>query len=163
QGGRRHDLAALPARHAAADRQRAVRHRAAALDLHVHQVRHGVADGRRRRREPLRAHAAGVRLRAQLHLSAGRDGRRPGPADGRAPAGGGRGVLPRVPARGGGGVKRALALYGGGLVLLVIGAFPLAWMLSTALKPSGEIFATPPTLLPRVVTLENFQRLFEET
>jgi multiple sugar transport system permease protein len=60
-------------------------------------------------------------------------------------------------------VKRAAALYGGGLLLLVIGAFPLAWMLSTALKPSGEIFATPPTLLPRAVTLENFQRLFQET
>ena len=41
-------------------------------------------------------------------------------------------------------MSRRLALYGGGLVLLVIGAFPLAWMLSTAFKPSGEIFATPP-------------------
>jgi ABC-type glycerol-3-phosphate transport system permease component len=60
-------------------------------------------------------------------------------------------------------VRRAAALYAGGLVLLVIGAFPLAWMLSTALKPSGEIFATPPTLVPKAVTLENFQRLFAET
>jgi ABC-type glycerol-3-phosphate transport system permease component len=60
-------------------------------------------------------------------------------------------------------VRRTLGLYGGGVLLLVIGAFPLAWMLSTALKPSGEIFATPPTLLPRTVTLENFQRLFTET
>jgi ABC-type glycerol-3-phosphate transport system permease component len=60
-------------------------------------------------------------------------------------------------------VRRALVLYGGGLVLLVIGAFPLAWMLSTALKPSDEIFATPPTLVPKVVTLENFRRLFGET
>ena len=60
-------------------------------------------------------------------------------------------------------MRRALALYAGGLVLLVIGAFPLAWMLSTAFKPSGEIFATPPTLLPRAMTLENFERLFEET
>jgi ABC-type glycerol-3-phosphate transport system permease component len=60
-------------------------------------------------------------------------------------------------------VSRRLALYGGGLVLLIIGAFPLAWMLSTALKPSGEIFATPPTLVPRIVTLDNFRRLFVET
>jgi len=60
-------------------------------------------------------------------------------------------------------VRRTLALYGGGLILLVIGAFPLAWMLSTSLKPSGEIFATPPTLVPKAVTLENFQRLFSET
>jgi ABC-type glycerol-3-phosphate transport system permease component len=58
---------------------------------------------------------------------------------------------------------RAAALYGGGLVLLAIGAFPLAWMLSTSLKPSGEIFATPPTLVPRGATLENFARLFAET
>jgi len=60
-------------------------------------------------------------------------------------------------------VRRALALYGGGLALLAIGAFPLVWMLSTALKPSGEIFATPPTLIPHAMTLENFGRLFTET
>jgi ABC-type glycerol-3-phosphate transport system permease component len=61
------------------------------------------------------------------------------------------------------GVGRTAALYGGGLVLLAIGAFPLLWMLSTSLKPSGEIFATPPTLVPRNFTLENFARLFAET
>ena len=60
-------------------------------------------------------------------------------------------------------MRRTLALYGGGVLLLVIGAFPLAWMLSTALKPSGEIFATPPTLIPPAMTLENFGRLFTET
>jgi ABC-type glycerol-3-phosphate transport system permease component len=62
-----------------------------------------------------------------------------------------------------GGVGRGAALYGGGLVLLAIGAFPLVWMLSTSLKPSGEIFATPPTLVPHAVTFENFTRLFAET
>ena len=56
-----------------------------------------------------------------------------------------------------------MALYTGGVLLLVLGAFPLAWMLSTSLKPSGEIFATPPTLIPRAVTLENYHRLFQET
>jgi ABC-type glycerol-3-phosphate transport system permease component len=35
-------------------------------------------------------------------------------------------------------------------------------MLSTALKPSGEIFATP-TLVPRAATLETFVHLFGET
>ena len=40
------------------------------------------------------------------------------------------------------------ALYAAGALLLVVGAFPLVWMLSTALKPSGEIFATPPALVP---------------
>ena len=61
------------------------------------------------------------------------------------------------------GLGRTAALYGGGLALFLVGAFPLFWMLSTALKPSGEIFATPPTLIPLKSTLENFTRLFAET
>ena len=55
------------------------------------------------------------------------------------------------------------ALYAAGLVLLVAGAFPFFWMLSTALKPSAEIFATPPALIPLRPTLDNFRRLFVET
>jgi ABC-type glycerol-3-phosphate transport system permease component len=58
---------------------------------------------------------------------------------------------------------RAGLLYVGGLVLLVVGAFPLFWMLSTSLKPSAEIFATPPRLVPAHPTLENFDRLFADT
>ncbi len=61
------------------------------------------------------------------------------------------------------GWRRAGVLYAGGLVLFLVGAFPLLWMLSTSLKPSGEIFATPPTLVPVQSTLENFTRLFAET
>jgi ABC-type glycerol-3-phosphate transport system permease component len=61
------------------------------------------------------------------------------------------------------GVGRAGVLYSGGLALLVIGAFPLFWMLATSLKPSAEIFATPPALVPAHPTLENFGRLFGET
>ncbi|HEY3097448.1 MAG TPA: carbohydrate ABC transporter permease [Methylomirabilota bacterium] len=61
------------------------------------------------------------------------------------------------------GVGRAGVLYSGGLALLVIGAFPLFWMLATSLKPSAEIFATPPGLVPAHPTLENFGRLFGET
>ena len=57
---------------------------------------------------------------------------------------------------------RAAGLYGAGSVLLLLGAFPLFWMLSTALKPSGEIFATP-TLVPRHATLGNFVQLLAET
>jgi ABC-type glycerol-3-phosphate transport system permease component len=60
-------------------------------------------------------------------------------------------------------VRRAALLYGAGLALLVGGAFPFFWMLSTALKPSEEIFATPPGLIPLRPTLENFHRLFAET
>lgn len=47
--------------------------------------------------------------------------------------------------------------------LLVFTAFPFAWMISTALKPSAEIFATPPTLIPRSITFESLERLFGET
>ena len=60
-------------------------------------------------------------------------------------------------------VSRALWLYAAGAALLIIGAFPLAWMLSTSLKPSGEIFATPPSLVPLRPTLDNFSRLMAET
>ncbi len=56
-------------------------------------------------------------------------------------------------------MRRAGLLYAAGLVLLVGAAFPLFWMLSTALKPSGEIFATP-RFVPLHPTLENFRRLF---
>ena len=60
-------------------------------------------------------------------------------------------------------VRRSAALYGLGTVLLLVGAFPLFWMLSTSLKPSGEIFATPPRLVPLHPTLDNFWRLFADT
>jgi ABC-type glycerol-3-phosphate transport system permease component len=60
-------------------------------------------------------------------------------------------------------VKRAALLYAAAVVLLIAGAFPFFWMLSTALKPSAEIFATPPGLIPLHPTLENFRRLFVET
>ena len=58
---------------------------------------------------------------------------------------------------------RRLGLYAGAVVLALVGAFPLFWMLSTSLKPSGEIFATPPGLIPTRPTLDNFWRLFTET
>ena len=59
--------------------------------------------------------------------------------------------------------RRAALLYAGGLALLMVGSFPLFWMLSTSLKPSGEIFATPPRMIPARPTLENFGRLFTDT
>ena len=48
-------------------------------------------------------------------------------------------------------------------MLLVFGAFPLVWMFSTSFKPSGEIFATPPGLVPVRPTFDNFSRLLTET
>src|SRR5262249_49656535 len=58
---------------------------------------------------------------------------------------------------------RGQALKFAALVLLISTAFPCAWMASTALKPSREIFVTPPTLWPTHVTLDNLSRLFAET
>lgn len=58
--------------------------------------------------------------------------------------------------------RRAL-LYLGAIILVLGAAFPLFWMVSTSLKPSGEIFATPPRMIPAQPTLENFGRLFSET
>jgi len=61
------------------------------------------------------------------------------------------------------GLGRAATLYGGAAALTAWGAFPFFWMLSTALKPSGEVFATPPRLVPAHATLTNFGRVLLET
>src|SRR5436189_1056190 len=58
---------------------------------------------------------------------------------------------------------RGQVLMFAALALLAFTAFPFAWMASTALKPSHEIFVTPPTLWPTHVTLDNLSRLFAET
>ncbi len=65
----------------------------------------------------------------------------------------------RFPSRG---VGRAL-LYAGAIGLAAQAVLPLAWMLSTSLKPPREVLATPPTLVPAAPTLENFVRLVRET
>ena len=61
------------------------------------------------------------------------------------------------------GLSRATALYVGGAVLALWAAFPFFWMLSTSLKESSEVIASPPTLVPRHLTLGNFARLLTET
>jgi multiple sugar transport system permease protein len=51
-----------------------------------------------------------------------------------------------------------------GLTVLSIWAlfslFPLYWMVITALKPSVAIMVTPPELIPRQITLRNFEVMF---
>ena len=44
-----------------------------------------------------------------------------------------------------------------GLVMV----FPFFWMVSSSLKNNVEAFATPPTLLPKAFTLENYRHVFE--
>jgi ABC-type glycerol-3-phosphate transport system permease component len=48
-------------------------------------------------------------------------------------------------------------------ILIIFSGFPFLWMISTALKESREIFATPPTIFPKAITFENISRLFSET
>src|SRR5262245_11554619 len=163
-------MAALLVCHAAAADERAVRGRAAALDLDVHQVRHALADDPGRRRRDLHPHAADLHLHAHLLLLRGRARLRHGGADVPDAGGGDRGLFLAV-AAGGAAVTRGFALFNvrGQLValavaaLVVFAAFPFAWMALTAFKPSPEIFITPPTLLPRQPTLANLERLFAET
>lgn len=39
--------------------------------------------------------------------------------------------------------------------------FPFVWMISSSLKTGGEAFQTPPTLIPKKPTLENYRLVFE--
>lgn len=54
-------------------------------------------------------------------------------------------------------------LYAGAAVLVFQAAFPFFWMASTSMKPPLEVFAEPPSVIPRSPTLENFWRLFTAT
>lgn len=45
-------------------------------------------------------------------------------------------------------------------VTLIVLLFPLAWMLATAFKGPGEVFAVPPRWIPREPTLEPFSYAF---
>lgn len=57
------------------------------------------------------------------------------------------------------GVTRRLAAYAVLCAVTFVMCFPLIWAVSTSLKPKTEIFATPPTLIPRETTLENYEAL----
>jgi multiple sugar transport system permease protein len=51
----------------------------------------------------------------------------------------------------------ARAVFAGTLLAFAVFLFfPLFWMLSTSLKPEGEIFVRMPTLLPVEPTLANY-------
>jgi multiple sugar transport system permease protein len=49
------------------------------------------------------------------------------------------------------------ALIFGAIIMI----FPFFWMGSSSLKDEAEAFATPPTLIPKAATLENFRKLTE--
>ena len=68
--------------------------------------------------------------------------------------------LPRAPRRlTAGTVRRAILiglLVAGGIVMMV----PFLWMISTSLKTRAEVFAIPPTLLPRVAQWSNYGEMW---
>src|SRR5215467_2088621 len=58
-------------------------------------------------------------------------------------------------------VKRvkSFSLNGTAVLVALITLFPIAWMVSTAFKPSQEIFSLTPELLPAHPTLGNFSEV----
>ena len=54
---------------------------------------------------------------------------------------------------------RKAVLYLTLIVVTFFICFPLIWALSTSLKPTTEIFATPPTLIPDNYSLEQYESL----
>ena len=60
-------------------------------------------------------------------------------------------------------VLRRLGLGLAILALLAFTAFPLVWMAATAFKPSQELLAWPPRLIPKKATLANIVHLLEQT
>lgn len=54
-----------------------------------------------------------------------------------------------------------IAFYLACLALAAVFLFPLIWAFVTSLKPAAEIVATPPSWLPRRLTLEHYRGLDE--
>jgi N,N'-diacetylchitobiose transport system permease protein len=54
---------------------------------------------------------------------------------------------------------RAISRNGFGLIIALVTLFPIFWMVSTAFKPSQEIYSLTPSLLPAHPTLGNFSKV----
>ena len=57
--------------------------------------------------------------------------------------------------------RNKLIVYGLLLVFCIPFVFPTWWMATASLKPVNEIFAFPPSLLPRSATLDAYRQVFE--
>jgi len=60
-------------------------------------------------------------------------------------------------------VRRLFTLHLPMLAIVLFALGPYLWMLITSLKPESTLFSPDRTLLPAVVTLENYIRLFQKT
>ena len=54
---------------------------------------------------------------------------------------------------------RAIGLNGFALIIALVTLFPIFWLISTAFKPSQEIYSLTPSLLPAHPTLHNFDQV----
>lgn len=57
---------------------------------------------------------------------------------------------------------KALAVNGALAVLALLSLGPILWMVSVSLMAPGEASASPPPLLPRQATLDNYRQLFAQ-
>ena len=57
--------------------------------------------------------------------------------------------------------RRAYLLPLVGILIVVIYLFPVIWMILTSFKSQSEIFATPPTFLPKNFNLSGYQAILE--
>lgn len=53
-----------------------------------------------------------------------------------------------------------LLTYGGLALGLIFSCFPIFWMIGSSFKSNMEIFALPPTFIPKVFTLEAYEAIF---
>ena len=56
---------------------------------------------------------------------------------------------------------RRIVLNGVGVLVALVTLFPIFWMVSTAFKPSQEIYSLTPSLLPAHPTLGNFSQVID--
>lgn len=56
-------------------------------------------------------------------------------------------------------ISERAVTYIAAIVLLGVVVIPLLWIVSTAFKPPGEVFASPPVLVPAKPTLQNFRQV----
>ena len=57
-------------------------------------------------------------------------------------------------------VIRTILLYLALAIAAIFAFFPIYWMAATSLRPNSEVFAFPPALVPRTVTLEHYANFF---
>jgi multiple sugar transport system permease protein len=62
----------------------------------------------------------------------------------------------------GGRLSRGVVAWIIGVVAVFLFLLPLIWIFTTALKPSTELFAIPPKLLPSAPTMANFAAVFTD-